>query len=100
MKIEFTIDGPENIDVVIARDSFTGSFTLRENGNEHIVKSALNPLTHFNIKLTKEYEVEVGTLQKHIVKIVHTRPLFLAGFRPQKYLVTVDGVPAAEYEGY
>ncbi len=100
MRIEFTIDNPERIDVVIERNWFSGKMTCVANGKIFKIKSALNPATHINFKLTKIYNVEVGNIHKRTITIEHTRPLMMAGLRPQKYVVTVDGHPAAEYQGY
>jgi len=100
MKIECTTDSWEKIDVVNEGDSVTGSFTCTANGEVNVIKSALSLSTHTNLKFTKEYDVEAGTLRKHLIKIAHTRPVFLADLRPQKYPVIVDGNLAAEHEGY
>ncbi len=100
MRIAFTINQPERIDIVIERDWFTGHFTCTANGQVYVIKSALNPSAHFSLKLTKEFDVEVGTVHKHLIHIVHTRPLLLAGFRPQKYTVTLDGQLVGNYEGF
>lgn len=100
MRIAFTINQPEHIDIVIERNWFTGKFTCTANGQVYSLRSALNPSTHFNVTLTKEFDVEVGTVHKHHILIVHTRPLLLAGFRPQKYTVTLDGELVGNYEGF
>ena len=97
MKIQFTIEEPERIDVAIERDAFTGKFTLTANGVVHVVRSSLNPSTHFNVTLNKSYDVQ---LDGHIVNIKHTRPLLMAGLRPQEYNVSVDDKHVAYYKGY
>ena len=100
MRIAFTINEPERIDVVIERNSFSGKFTCTANGVSYMLRSPLNPSTHFNVKLTKEYVVEVGELKKHQITVVHTRPLFFAGFRPQSFTVTLNGQLVGNYKGY
>ena len=97
MKIEFTIEEPSRIDVVIERDAFTGKFTLTANGVVHVVRSALSPSTHINITLKKSYDIDVDG---HTINILHTRPLLMAGLRPQEYNVSVDGNQVAYYKGY
>ncbi len=91
MQFSFTIPGPSPTHVTIDRDSFTGKFTCTENGRVHDIASLLNPFTHFNLKLEKVYELKIGDTQQHFLTIKHIRPLFLAGFRPHRFQVWVDG---------
>lgn len=100
MKIAFTIGTTETIEVVIKRNCFTGRFTCTANGQVHILKTFWNPSAHFSTRLTNVYTVEVGTREKQLITIEHKRPLFVAGFRPQEYKVTVDGKVVSEYRGY
>ncbi len=100
MKIEFTIDRPEHIDVVIERNWFTGKMTCVANGEDFLIKSPFNPATHFSLKLKKTYTVEVGYIHKRLITIEHTRPLLMGGLRPQEFIVSVDGTVAAQYKGF
>jgi hypothetical protein len=52
-----------------------------------------------SLKLTKRYEFEVGTEERHQIAIEKKRKLFLAGFRPQQYRVFIDGQLVQTYEG-
>jgi hypothetical protein len=54
----------------------------------------------FSMSLVKTYEFYVGTNERHAVKIEKQRKLFLAGLRPQKYRVYVDGRLMQQYEGF
>jgi hypothetical protein len=62
-------------------------------------QAVVNELRLFSLSLTKTYEFFVGTNERHAVKIEKRRKLFLAGLRPQKYSVYVDGRLIREYEG-
>ena len=53
----------------------------------------------FSLSLVKRYEFVVGTGERHSVRIEKERKLLLAGVRPQKYRVYVDGKLLREYEG-
>jgi hypothetical protein len=100
MKIEFTIEGPPPVDVVIERDSFTGKFTCTANGQVYMIKNPLNPATHFSLKLKKFYTFEIGPPGgSHLIEIEHTRPLFLAASRPHEYAVSVDGKLVTDHKG-
>jgi len=90
----------EKTELVISRNWFTGSFYYLENGNKKSLRSSLNPTTHFNVNLKKEYEFVVGQREKFSVKIEHIRPLLFAGFRPHKYIVYVNCKIFKEYKGY
>ncbi|HEX8173806.1 MAG TPA: hypothetical protein VF543_01680 [Pyrinomonadaceae bacterium] len=53
----------------------------------------------FSLSLVRKYEFSVGTGERHSVRIEKERKLLLAGVRPQKYRVYVDGQLIKEYEG-
>ena len=97
MKINFTIPDPEPIDVEVTRDWFTGSFKCTANGRTYQIKSPLSLGTHFAISTKHDYTVEVG---EHLVEIEHSRPRFLGGVRPQRYVVKVDGKVVADETGF
>ena len=59
----------------------------------------VNELRMFSMSLVKVYEFYVGTNERHAVRIEKQRKLFLAGLRPQKYRVYVDGRLIEEHEG-
>ena len=97
MKINFTIPGPEPINVEINRDSFTGSFKCVANGTQYQIKIPLALGTHFSVATTHNYTVEIG---EHVIEIEHSRPRFFGGLRPQRYIVKVDGNLVADQTGY
>ena len=100
MKIQFTIPGPEPINVEINRDWFTGSFKCIANGKQYQIKSPLAIGTHFAISTTHNYSVEIGDNPKHFIEIEHSRPRFFGGLRPQRYIVKVDGNLVVDQTGF
>ena len=100
MKINFTIPGDPPIDVSMNRDPFLGKFTCTANGKDYEIRSLYDLGTHFTLATTHNYSLEVGVGNKHLIEIEHSRPRFLAGFRPQRYVVKVDGVLVADRTGY
>jgi hypothetical protein len=57
-------------------------------------------LAMFMFGLEKEWNFPVGTSEFHMVTIRKIRPLLLAGFRPHRYIVYIDGEWEEESEGY
>ena len=97
MKINFTIPDVEPIDVEITRNWLTGSFKFIANGVAYEMRSPLSLGTHFSISTKHEYLVDLGG---HLVEIEHSRPRFLGGLRPQRYIVKVDGKVVADKTGF
>jgi hypothetical protein len=94
MKLEFQVgEAPAQF----TRNWFTGKATLRVRGTEATLADMLDPSTHFSMSLTKQWRV---TIEGHSVVIEKTRPVMLAGFRPQAFRVLVDGKQVAEATGY
>jgi hypothetical protein len=100
MELQFEIGQKEKTLLIIKRNSFIGKFTYSENGIEKNLRSSLNIGTHMNLKLTNNYEFEVGNNEKHKIEIKHKRPLLLAGFRPQYFEVKINNKIEKEYKGY
>jgi hypothetical protein len=100
MEILIQLDGKEKSEFVIKRNWFTGDFVYIVNGQRHIIKSVLDLSTHFNVRLKKQYEFEIGDNEVHKIKIEHTRPLLFAGIRPQQYDIFIDGKLYKTYNGY
>ena len=101
MKISFSIDddrGPINVE--LNRDWFTGSFKCRANGKEQEIKSPLALGTHFSFATTHNYQVAVGDPPNRLIEIEHSRPPFLGGLRPQRYIVKVDREVVFDKTGY
>lgn len=79
MKTSLEINN-QNID--FERNWFTGSFTYTTNGITKTLQSALDPLTHFSVNLSRTYKVQI---EDTIIKVIKTRPLLLAGLRAHSY---------------
>jgi hypothetical protein len=52
------------------------------------------------IQLLEKWEFDVGTVQKHRVRIEKVRPKVLAGFRPHSYRALVDESVVFERTGF
>ena len=96
MKIEFVVAGQQ---VVFTRNWFTGSarMTLAADGSSLPVAFALSLGTQLSVSLEHVYKLAV--LGKD-VQVTKHRPLLFAGFRPQRFVVRVDGEVVAERTGY
>ena len=100
MKIIFTAGTIEKTTVEFIRGWFWGKIRIRADGKEVYVNSIANLATHFSLKLTRCYDFSVGVKEVKKIQIKTTRPLLLAGLRPQKYEVFCDGQLIATQEGY
>jgi hypothetical protein len=94
VKLEFEIDGTT---IEFAWNQFTGRCTLNTGAGEDVLNSPLDPFAHFSTKLTRRWQCSI---KGHEVLIEKTRPLLLAGFRPQTYRVFVDGKLVREQRGF
>jgi len=100
MQLKFELGEKEKTILLIERNWFTGKFIYSENGIQNNLKSPLNPSTHFDMKLSHNYEFEVGNEEKHKIEIKHTRPQLFAGFRPQLFEIKINGEIYEKYKGY
>jgi hypothetical protein len=95
MKFSFEVGAEEKHSVEFHFNQVRGDLSIKVDGNE-----VVRDFRSFSLSLTKEYTFEVGTRERHTVKIVKERKLFLAGLRKQKYRVFVDESLVREYEGF
>lgn len=100
MKMKMLVGKDNDIDLLIERNSMTGSLSYSENGQKYTLVSALNILTHFTLTLTKKYDFRVGSDKQYSVVLEHTRPRAFAGLRSHAYKVFVDGELVKEFEAY
>ena len=100
LKLHLTLGDQEKIDLEIRRNWFTGTFTYSVDGKRHVLRDPLDPSTHFNVRFETIYRLTVGEKEEHKIVIVHTRPLFFAGFRPQEIEIFVNGELHETYKGY
>jgi hypothetical protein len=100
MKFSFTLPDPDATVIEFYRSSFWGSVWIKANGQKVLGRSAFNPLIHFSLSLTRNYEFSLpGSSPRHVC-ITKLRPLLLAGFRRNRYTVTFNGHPIEEHVGY
>ena len=101
MKISVEVGEEERSKLEFCRNWFTGAVQILIDGQTVATKSPASVFTHFSLpNAVHRWEFTVGTREKHHVLIEHIRPLFLAGFRPQTYRVTVDLKLQVEKRGY
>ena len=85
-----------DIPVEFSRDQMTGRAEVKTQGGTLVLDNPLNPATHVSLSLTKEWRFNIGGTN---VLIEKKRPLLLAGFRPSRYRVIVEGTVVAEQTG-
>jgi len=86
------IQEPHQVD--FSFDQFAGNLEIRVDGQPQ-----LKDFRMLSLRLTKRYEFTVGSREIHQIAIEKKRKLFLAGFRPQRYQIFIDGQLAQTYEG-
>ncbi len=94
MKFSFQVGTQEHHQIDFSFDQFAGHLEILVDG-QPLVKD----LRMLSLRLTKRYEFQVGTQEIHQIAIEKKRKLFLAGFRPQRYRIFIDGQLAQTYEG-
>jgi len=100
MTFDFDVGDEKKARVSFYRNWFTGTLRIKVNGSLVLWRSALNPLTHFSINLTRAYSFYLEDDKENEVVIVKVRPLLFAGFRPQTYIVLWKVNQIAQYRGY
>jgi len=94
MQFSFTVGNHEQHRVDFSFDQFIGNLEIKVDG-----QPAVKDFRFASLKLTKRYDFVVGFNEKHQVAIEKKRRLFLAGMRPQRYRVFIDGQLVQTYEG-
>ena len=100
MTFDFEVGDEKKAHVSFYRNWFTGTLKIKVNGASVLWRSALNPLTHFSVTLTRAYSFYLEDDKENEVVIVKVRPLLFAGVRPQTYIVLWKGNQIAQYRGY
>ncbi|MFC7329233.1 hypothetical protein [Marinactinospora rubrisoli] len=75
-------------------DQFWGRVRIRVDGRT--VTEARSP--HLSFALTREFGFDIGTADRHRVTIEMIRRRVLAGLRPLRYRISVDGRFVTELE--
>lgn len=86
------VNEPHQVD--FSFDQFIGNLEIKVDG-----QTAVKDFRSVSLKLAKRYELVVGAAEKHLVVIEKKRKLFLAGMRPARYRVFIDGALVQTYEG-
>jgi hypothetical protein len=94
MQFSFLVGINEPHQVDFSFDQFGGNLEIRIDG-ERLIKD----FRLLSLRLTKRYEFTAGTQELHQIAIEKKRKLFLAGFRPQRYRVFIDGNLVQTFEG-
>lgn len=94
MQFSFVVGTNEKHQVDFSFDQMIGNLVIRVDG-----QPVVQDFRMLSLSLTKRYELTVGNQEQHQVVIEKKRKLFLAGLRPQKYRVFIDGALAQTYEG-
>jgi hypothetical protein len=100
MKFFFTLPDSEATVIEFYRSSFWGSVWIKANGQKILGRSAFNPLNQISFSLTRNYEFSLPGPSPRNVCVTKVRPLLLAGFRRNRYIVTFNGHPIEERVGY
>ena len=100
MRFSFEVGDGEKCRVEFYRGPLFGAMTVTANGKLVVFKDPEKLSTHFSLECVKRYEFSVGEKERHEVAIEHERPLLLAGLRPHKYRVNVDGKLVEEHHGF
>lgn len=94
MQFSFRVGVSEQHQVDFSFDQFIGNLEIRVDG-----QTLVKDFRMLSLKLTKRYEFEVGTAERHQIVIEKKRKLFLAGLRPMQYRIFIDGRLVQSYEG-
>jgi len=94
MQFSFIVGAGEKHQVDFSFDQFIGNLEIRVDG-----QPAIKDFRMLSLSLTKRYEFIVGINERHQVAIEKKRKLFLAGFRPMRYRILIDGKLVQTYEG-
>jgi hypothetical protein len=94
MQFSFIVGAAEKHQVDFSFDQFIGNLEIRVDGQQ-----VIKDFRMFSLSLSKKYEFTVGQQERHHVVIEKRRKLLLAGARPQKYTIFIDGQLVQTYEG-
>jgi len=88
------VGAQEKHQVDFSFDQMIGNLEIRVDG-----QPAIKDFRMLSLSLTKRYKFIVGVNERHQVAIEKKRKLFLAGFRPMRYRIFIDGQLVQTYEG-
>jgi hypothetical protein len=101
MTFELEVGDEKKAFVHFYRNCFTGTMRLKINGQVVAWQSALSPLTHIGGGLVRtcQFLVWPGDTRSELT-IVHARPRWFGGLRPQSYIVLWNRTEIARFRGY
>lgn len=94
MDINFSIG---NVSAKLERGWFWGGMKIVTPNETLWLQHPLNPLTHFSFRLKRSWS---RTVEGQRVTVEKTRPLWIAGARPQRYKIFVGHALVAKSKGY
>ena len=94
MQFSFMVGAAEKHRVDFSFDQFMGHLQILVDG-----AAVVKDFRMFSLSLTKRYEFTIGEQEKHDVVIEKKRKLFLAGLRPMRYRIFIDGKLVETKEG-
>ena len=99
MKFTCVLPDREGTTIEFYRNWFSGSLTIRANGEKVYSRSAFAPSTQFGFSLSRDYEFSLPGAEPRHVCITKERPLLLAGIRPNRYRVSLNGIEIGKFVG-
>jgi hypothetical protein len=94
MRIRFEVAGTP---CEYRRNPFTGAAQLRVGPEVVSLQGAIDPRTQIGFTLSRAWE---RSFEGHTIRIEKDRAVILAGFRPQRYRVSVDGQLVVQESGF
>lgn len=94
LKFNFSVGETETHEIEFKFNQFWGNLCILVDG-----KKILSDQRIVSGSLTKTYEFNIGTNEKHDIKIEKTRKLLFAGFRENIGNVYIDGNFLYEFKG-
>lgn len=85
MKFTIEIGKKEKQIISYSFNKFWGNVKIKVNN-----KKVISDFRLYSTSLSNEYHFEVGTIEKHQIKIEKIRPLIMAGYRSNTYKIYVD----------
>lgn len=94
MILSFKVGSTDQHTVTFSLDQFRERLSITVDG-----QSVLDTVRFLPVQAVKSYEFEVGTAERHLVRIEKHRDAIWPPFRPQPIFAYVDGVLVAQTEG-
>jgi hypothetical protein len=93
VQLIFEVGSQERHQIDFTFDQFWGGLNIRVDG-----EPVVDQVQMFSVRLTNDWDFEIGENERHHVRIEKRRKLFLGGFRPQLVTAFVDGQQVASQD--